>query len=53
MRSMKEMKATQRTLRRTAVTGKHELMLRRAANHNVHVMTAHGKIFAGRKGRKG
>ncbi len=42
-----------KTARRMAVPGKHELMLRRAANHNVHVITPHGKIVAGRKGRKG
>jgi hypothetical protein len=53
MRAMNETKAMQRTMRRMAVPGRHEMMLRRAANHNVHVMTAHGRIFAGRKGRKG
>jgi hypothetical protein len=31
---------------------RHEL-LRRAANHNVHVLTPHGRVQAGRKGRKG
>jgi hypothetical protein len=36
-----------------AMPGKHELMIRRAANHNVHIITPHGKIQAGRKGRKG
>lgn len=53
MRATKDMKATKRALRRMTVPEKHELMLRRTANRNVHVMTAHGKIFAGRKGRKG
>lgn len=37
----------------TAMPGKHELMIRRAANHNVHVITHHGKVMHGRKGRKG
>jgi hypothetical protein len=32
---------------------KHELMIRRATNHNAHVITPHGKIQGGRKGRKG
>lgn len=32
---------------------KHELMIRRAPNHNLHVMTHHGKVAIGRKGRKG
>jgi len=53
MRAMKETKGMQKTAQRMTVPGKHELMIRRAANHNVHVMTPHGKIFAGRKGRKG
>jgi len=26
--------------------------LRMMTNHNVHIITPHGKIFAGRKGRK-
>lgn len=30
---------------------KHELVIRRAPNHNVHVMTHHGKVVIGRKGR--
>ena len=30
---------------------KHELMIRRATNHNLHVITHHGKIMVGRKGR--
>jgi hypothetical protein len=30
---------------------KHEQMIRRAANHNLHVITHHGKIMVGRKGR--
>jgi len=30
---------------------KHELMTRRATNHNVHIITHHGKVQIGRKGR--
>lgn len=30
---------------------KHETMIRRTPNHNVHVMTHHGKVMVGRKGR--
>lgn len=30
------------------MTGKKHRMM----NHNVHVITPHGKVFAGRKGRK-
>jgi hypothetical protein len=36
-----------------AMPGKHELMIRRAANHNAHIITPHGKVLAGRKGCKG
>lgn len=53
MRTMKETRAMQRAMRRLASPGKHETMLRRAVNHNVHMLTPHGKIVAGRKGRKG
>jgi hypothetical protein len=30
---------------------RHERMIRRATNHNLHVITPHGKIMVGRKGR--
>jgi hypothetical protein len=33
--------------------GKDEHLLRRAGNHNAHILTPHGKVQAGRKGRKG
>ena len=35
----------------TATPGKHELMTRRATNHNAHIITHHGKVMVGRKGR--
>jgi len=36
----------------TAMTpGKRGMMLRRAANRNAHIITHHGKIRVGRKGR--
>jgi hypothetical protein len=53
MKAMKETDMMRKAMRRLTVPGKHEMMLRRAANHNVHMLTPHGKIFAGRKGRKG
>jgi hypothetical protein len=53
MRLLKEATVMQRTLRRMTPPGKHEMMLRRATNHNVHMLTPHGKVVAGRKGRKG
>lgn len=44
-----------RTRRMTPIPAlaKHELMIRRDGKHNTHVMTHHGKVFFGRKGRKG
>lgn len=31
----------------------HELLIRRSTNHNVHIITPHGKVQLGRKGRSG
>ncbi len=53
MRDMKGTSAKPRQAMKVAMPGKHELMIRRAANQNVHIITPHGKIQAGRKGRKG
>jgi len=50
---MKGILAKPRKTTMTAMPGKHELMIRRAGNHNLHVITPHGKIQTGRKGRKG
>ena len=36
---------------KSVLLGKHKLMTRREPNHNVHVITPHGKVYAGRKGR--
>jgi hypothetical protein len=52
MRGMKRSIET-RQMQRMVQPGKHELMIRRAANHNAHVITPHGKVQAGRKGRRG
>jgi len=52
MRDMKLPSAKPRRTAKMAMPGKHELLIRRAANHNVHIITPHGKIQAGRKGRK-
>lgn len=52
MRGTKRSTPTRR-MQRAAQLSKHELMIRRAANHNAHVITPHGKIQAGRKGRRG
>lgn len=53
MRGMKEPVMKQRRMMRMTMLGKHGLMIRRAANQNVHVITPHGKVQAGRKGRRG
>lgn len=36
-----------------AMSGKRDILTRRAGHHNAHVLTPHGKHMAGRKGRKG
>jgi hypothetical protein len=53
MRDMKRPLMKPRSTMKMAMPGKHELMIRRAANHNAHIITPHGKVLAGRKGRKG
>ncbi|MBC7963924.1 MAG: hypothetical protein H7Y05_13395 [Steroidobacteraceae bacterium] len=53
MRGMKPVVTATRPMERKSMHGKHELVIRRAANHNAHVITPHGKVQAGRKGRKG
>lgn len=40
-----------RDSKKPVMPAKHELLMRREPNHNVHVITHHGKIQAGRKGR--
>ena len=35
----------------TVMTVKHGMMSRRVPNHNVHIITPHGKVMSGRKGR--
>ena len=37
----------------TVMTAKHETMIRRTTNKNAHIITHHGKLQIGRKGRKG
>jgi hypothetical protein len=34
-----------------AMLDRQKMMLRRSANHNAHIITPHGKVVAGRKGR--
>lgn len=42
---------TGRKSSKPVMPAKHEVMMRREPNHNVHVITHHGKIQVGRKGR--
>lgn len=53
MRGTKRQTMMSLRMARMTMHGKHELMIRRAANQNAHVITPHGKIQGGRKGRKG
>ena len=48
--TMKTMRPLQRT--RAAVKAMQLRKLRLTPNHNVHVITPHGKLMLGRKGRK-
>ncbi|MBJ6752739.1 hypothetical protein [Geomonas anaerohicana] len=48
---MKVMMERERSGKKALVPPKHEMMMRREPNHNVHVITHHGKIHSGRKGR--
>ena len=49
----KGMKQPEKTPTKTVMPmmAKHEQIIRRATNHNLHVITHHGKIMVGRKGR--
>ena len=53
MRDMKRLAMKLRQMTRTAKLDKHQMVGRRTANYNAHVITPHGKIQAGRKGRRG
>jgi len=53
MRDMKRPVVKPQRTMKMSEAGKHGQMLRRAGNHNAHIITPHGKVLAGRKGRKG
>jgi len=53
MKETKNMSAKPLQTLKTATPGKQEQIIRRTSNHNVHMITPHGNIQAGRKGRKG
>jgi len=45
--------ATMRGMKLMAMLDRHKMMLRRSTNRNAHIITPHGKVMAGRKGRNG
>jgi hypothetical protein len=53
MKDMKLPTMKPRSMVKMASSGKIGMMFRRAGNHNAHIITPHGKIQSGRKGRKG
>jgi hypothetical protein len=53
MKDMKRPAMKPRSMMKMTVSGKRGMMLRRAGNRNAHIITPHGKIQSGRKGRKG
>jgi hypothetical protein len=52
MKGMKLPKMPRRKMMATLPV-RHGVMIRRAANHNAHIITHHGKVRVGRKGRTG
>jgi hypothetical protein len=53
MREMKRLAIKLRQMAMTAGIDKHKQMGRRTVNYNAHVITPHGRIQSGRKGRRG
>ncbi|NVN92384.1 MAG: hypothetical protein HXX11_17540 [Desulfuromonadales bacterium] len=53
MKDLKRPTMKPRSMMKMSLSGKHGMMFRRAGNHNAHIITPHGKIQSGRKGRKG
>lgn len=53
MRGMKRPATKPRRTIKTTPPGMQKLAARRAVNRNAHVITPHGTLQAGRKGRKG
>lgn len=51
MRATKDPKMMKRRAMQLVAIGKHEQLIRRTINRRAHVITPHGKIMAGRKGR--
>lgn len=52
MRDMKRSMTAPRKMMLMAMLDRQKLMQRRSLNRNAHIITPHGKVMAGRKGRK-
>lgn len=53
MRGMNRKMTMPRWMMLMAMVDRHKMMMRRSVNRNAHIITPHGKLVAGRKGRKG
>ncbi len=53
MRDMKRPTLKPKRVTQAVAPVKRDVVQRRTANQIAHVMTTHGKLYAGRKGRKG
>ena len=53
MRGMKRTIMITRGMKLMAMIDRHKMMMRRSTNRNAHIITPHGKVTAGRKGRNG
>lgn len=51
MRDLKRKMTKLRGMVLMARLDRHKTMMRRSANRNAHIITPHGKVMAGRKGR--
>lgn len=53
MRNMSRKTSMPRRMMLITMLDRHKLIMRRTTNRNAHIITPHGKVMAGRKGRKG
>jgi len=53
MRTMKRTLAMPRVMMLMGMLDRHKMMMRRSTNRNAHIITPHGRVMAGRKGRNG
>lgn len=53
MRDLKRKMVMPRGMMLITALDRHKMMMRRTVNRNAHIITPHGKLVSGRKGRKG